>query len=256
MKRVRPADMTEIYALRADTIDYFFPEREEEIDFWAELASNYGKDILHLMCGTGEIMLGLAKKGFNVTGLDITDSMIYQCKEKFEEEGIENFYVYVDDARHFNLKKTFDFIFISTGDFHHFIEEKEIRNVLARCYAHLKQGGALALELFPPSDKDFKLPEKRHRPFRDTPKGLRVWKQNASRYHSDKQMLEIMERLHVEEEGVITEGEYEIQLKLHTKEEIEKTLENSGFDDINHHEDFDESSSKDRPDSWVVVAHR
>ncbi len=253
MKRVRPADMTEMYALRADTIDYFFPERDDEVESWAKIASEYGDDVLHLMCGTGEILVGLAKKGFNVTGIDLTESMIYQAEENLEDEGIENFDLIVEDARSFKVGKKFDFIFISTGDFHHFLEQEDINLVLGRIFAHLRPGGAVAIELFQPNDQDFKRPEKRYRPFRETPPGLKVWKVNRSSYHADSQILEIVERLHVEEEGEIVEGEYDIQLQLHTEEQIEHMLKDAGFEDVKHlHKD----DLVGEHDSWIVLAKR
>ncbi len=254
MKRFRPADMTEIYALRADTIDYFFPDRKDEIKSWAKIAEKYGDDVLHLMCGTGEILVGLAKEGFNVTGIDLTESMIYQAREKFEEEDVEPEDLIVEDARFFKLGKTFDFIFVSTGDLHHFLDKDDIDKVLGKIFAHLRPGGGVALELFEPPENDFKRPEKRHRPLRDTPKGLKVWKLNRSSYHSDSQILEIVEKLHVDEEGEIIESEYDIQLKLYTKKQIELILDNSGFENIRHL--YDKDLSGKGHDSWIVVAER
>ncbi len=254
MKSVRPADITEMYALRADTIDYFFPEREEEIDRWAELASGYGDKVLHLMCGTGEILTGLAKKGFKVTGVDLTRSMIYRAREKFEENDLDPTDLVVEDARYFKLGRTFDFIFVSTGDFHHFMEPEDIEHALGKIYAHLRPGGGMALELFKPPEKDFKRPEKRFIPIRETPRGLKVWKMNRSSYHSDTQILEIVEKLHVNEEGVITESEYDIQLKLYTEDQINTLLAKSGFENIrNHH--F-EGQGEHGSDAWIVTAER
>ncbi len=246
--------MTEMYALRADTIDYFFPDRTKEIKIWDELASQYGNDVLHLMCGTGEILVGLAKEGFNVTGIDLTESMIYRAREKFEQEGIDGENLVVDDARYINIGRKFDFIFISTGDFHHFLEKKHINSVLGKIFAHLRSGGAVALELFKPPEEDFKRPEKRHRPLRETPDGLKVWKLNRSSYHADSQILEIVEKLHVDEEGQIIEGEYDIQLKLYTEKQIERLLKNAGFENVRHL--YEDDLSGEKHESWIVVAER
>lgn len=232
MKQRRPADMTEIYALRADTIDYFFPDRSKEIDFWDEQASVYGKDVLHLMCGTGEVSAGLAKRGYDVTGVDITGCMVYEAKERVKKEGIDNFEVIKEDIKYLHLDKKFDFIFISTGDFHHFIDKEEILSVLAKAYAHLKPGGTLALELFKLPDSDFKREEKKVRPFRSTPPGMVLWKRNYSSYHSESHMLEIVEELHVEEGDEVTDGEYEIQLRLLSEDEIEIYLRKVGFENF------------------------
>ncbi len=254
MKQQRPANMTEVYALRADTIDYFFPDRTREIEFWAKLAADYGKDVLHLMCGTGEVAAGLAKKEYNVTGVDITRSMVYKTKERAEKEGLDNVDVLKEDVKYLHLNKKFDLIFISTGDFHHFLENDEIRAVLTRAYAHLREGGALALELFHMPDEDFKREEKVFKPIRKTPPGLEVWKRNSSHYHRKTKTLDIKEELHVEEGGDVTDGEYEIQLRLMSEDEIGEFLSKVGFEKIKKYDEH--SDYLEDADTWVVIAER
>lgn len=256
MKRRIPADLTEIYAIRADTIDLFFGDRTEEIEFWSSLASKYGDTVLHLMCGTGEITVGLAEKEFDVVGADFTKSMIYEAKDRKKERGINNVEFKTEDARYFNIKKRFDFIFISTGDFHHFTEEEDMNKVLARCYAHLKPGGALALELFKMPEDAFKNEPKKFEPLREPPENMRVWKINKSGYHSDTQMLEIREELHVEVDGELNVGEYDIQLQLFSDDEIKNILKKNGFENIAEFDGSSTSSIRKNSDTWVITAER
>ncbi len=247
--------MKEIYALRADTIDYFFPDRTKEIKFWANLAEDHGENILHLMCGTGEVAVGLAKRGYKVIGVDLTQSMIYRAQDRAEKEDVsENVKMVKGDVRNLNLNKRFDFIFMSTGDFHHFLDKKDIITVLAESYAHLKPGGALAIELFNMPKEDFKRPEKKFGPLREIPEEMTLWKRNSSTYRSKDHMLEIKERLHVREGDEITKGEYVIQLKLFTENEIGGYLNKAGFDNIKKY--GEESSYLEDSDTWVVIANR
>ncbi|MFP4001660.1 MAG: class I SAM-dependent methyltransferase [Candidatus Natronoplasma sp.] len=258
MKQVRPADVRDIYELRAETIDYFFPERDDEIDFWEKIASEYGDEVLHLMCGTGEISVGLAKKGFDVTALDLTEAMIYVAEDRIEKEDVDNIELHNEDARYFNFDKKFDFAFVSTGDFHHLTSKEDIDKFLAKSYAHLKPGGALALELFPLPEDDFKRDRKEFDPLRAPPEGIDVWKTNKTSYDADTQMLEIKEELFVDrqEEGEGRSGEYEIQLKLFSKEEMEDILKDAGFDDIRFLENHQYTPYLKDADTWVVVAER
>ncbi len=259
MEQVRPADMRDIYALRAQTIDYFFPERENEIEFWMDLIQNYGKDVLHLMCGTAEISLGLAKRGCSVTGLDLTEDMLYVAEDKVEEEDDDlSLELLNEDARYFNMNKKFDFAFVSTGDFHHFRDRDDIDSFLAKAYAHLKPAGALALELFPVPEEDFHRDEEKFDPLRAPPEGMDMWKNNQTSYHSDNSILEIKEKLFVDQrdEGEVKTGEYEIQLRLFTKEEIEEIMREAGFENVRFLDNHHFTPYLKDSDTWVVVGER
>ncbi len=256
MKQVRPADIRDVYELRAETIDYFFPDREDEIDFWEEIASDYGKEILHLMCGTGEISVGLAKKGFNVTALDLTEAMIYVAEDRIEEEGVDNIELLKEDARYFNVDKKFDFAFVSTGDYHHFTSREDIDKFLAKCYAHLRPCGALAIELFPLPDEDFQREQKEFEPLRAPPEGVDVWKTNQTSFDSESQLLEIKEELFVDKQDEAKSGKYDIQLKLFSKEEMKEILKESGFDNIRFLDNEQFTPYLKDADTWVVIAER
>ena len=40
------------------------------------------KNYLDLACGTGEITVELAKHGFDVSGVDLSDEMLFNCSRK------------------------------------------------------------------------------------------------------------------------------------------------------------------------------
>jgi ubiquinone/menaquinone biosynthesis C-methylase UbiE len=65
--------ITDVYnGIDYDNRNYHF---EGEFEFWIQEAKKCGNTILELCCGTGRILLPLAEKGFDVTGIDITESM-------------------------------------------------------------------------------------------------------------------------------------------------------------------------------------
>ncbi|MFT5369442.1 MAG: 2-polyprenyl-3-methyl-5-hydroxy-6-metoxy-1,4-benzoquinol methylase [Candidatus Latescibacterota bacterium] len=48
----------------------------EDIPFWIHQAQTYSDPILELAVGTGRIAIPLAKEGFRITGIDMSDSMM------------------------------------------------------------------------------------------------------------------------------------------------------------------------------------
>ncbi len=54
----------------------------EDLDFWLELAEAHGGPILELGCGTGRVLLHLARRGHAVTGVDNSPEMLARLRQK------------------------------------------------------------------------------------------------------------------------------------------------------------------------------
>jgi len=79
-----------------------------ECDFIEE-EIRYNKDlkILDIGCGTGRHSIELAKRGYNITGIDLSDSMLKKAKEKAKKENVKVFFE-KHDARNLPFKYEFD----------------------------------------------------------------------------------------------------------------------------------------------------
>ena len=83
---------------------------EREVDFIEE-EINHDKDveILDVGCGTGRHAIELAKRGYSVTGVDLSESMINKAREKAEMADVEvNFEK--ADARNLPFSNQFDLV--------------------------------------------------------------------------------------------------------------------------------------------------
>jgi SAM-dependent methyltransferase len=81
-----------------------------------------GSKILDVCCGAGRHSLEFARRGFNVTGFDLSDYLIKQAKELLSKTKEKNLKVkfLIKDMRNFNFNKSFDIavnIFTSFGYF-------------------------------------------------------------------------------------------------------------------------------------------
>jgi SAM-dependent methyltransferase len=101
--------------------------------------------VLDLCCGFGRISLELARRGFSVTGVDITESYIKTAKEEASYENLDIEYI-TADARDFRRPLFFDLavnLYISIGYF----EDKNDDLLLARNVCEsLKEGGSFIIE--------------------------------------------------------------------------------------------------------------
>jgi len=85
---------------------------------------NQQKTVIDIGCGTGDSLLDFSQKGFDVTGVDVSDFATEEAKNLLEKEGIENFNLSVMNASEINLiDKKFDIVFSKLV--YAFVEDKE-----------------------------------------------------------------------------------------------------------------------------------
>jgi len=81
-----------------------------EVDFIeVEIQSDRSKTILDIGCGTGRHAIELAKRGYSVVGIDLSESQLQKAREKAQREGVQVNFLQAD-ARHFNFETSFDLV--------------------------------------------------------------------------------------------------------------------------------------------------
>lgn len=125
------------YDIYAEFYDNFKSTDNYDIflKYYLEVAQEYdfkGKDILDLGCGTGNSMLPLLEKGFNVVGIDGSSEMLKIAEKKLINYSTE---LYNYDITNFNLDKSFDLI-ISVDDVINHLTEKDM---IDKCFASVKK---------------------------------------------------------------------------------------------------------------------
>ena len=101
---------------------------------------------LDLCCGVGTNPIYLAKQGFEVMALDISDKAVEIAKKKSNKEGVE-IYFFVADYLHIPLlREKFNFIF-DFGCFHHVKAQNRINFIQEVCRV-LKSNGVFFLTCF------------------------------------------------------------------------------------------------------------
>ena len=101
--------------------------------------------ILDVCCGVGRISAELARKGFDVTGIDITENFLKTAREDAEYEKLNIEYINAD-VREFNRQEFFDVIINLYISFGYFSDQKDDLKVLYNAYESLKKGGSFIIE--------------------------------------------------------------------------------------------------------------
>ena len=104
-----------------------------------------GLRVLDLCCGFGRVSAELARRGFAVTGVDITESYLQTAREEASYENLNIEYIRAD-ARDFVRTQFFDAavnLYISFG---YFDNQEDDRLLLSNVYESLKTGGVFIIE--------------------------------------------------------------------------------------------------------------
>lgn len=102
-------------------------------------------NILDLGCGRGRHAINLNKKGYNVTGIDLSKQAIATARCKAEEMGLDDIRFEVRDMRN-PLPQKFDAIVNLFTTFGYFESDEENASVLASVRQMLKPGGIFVLD--------------------------------------------------------------------------------------------------------------
>lgn len=128
--------------------------REHRRQFYVQEGERLGSPILELGCGTGSILLALAKRGLRVTGLDISESMLDRCRQKAETES-EHIRSLVSlcqgDMERLELPERFAGVFIPYHAVFHLRSPEALEACFTRVFDHLLPGGELIFDVFVPN---------------------------------------------------------------------------------------------------------
>lgn len=128
-------DLTEPWALK------------DEINFYQKLLGNTREPILEAMCGTGRLLLPLLELGFNIEGVDNSESMLAKCRDKAKEKNLSPL-LYKANIADMVLDKKYHAIIIAVGSFQLIHPRETALVILKNLKSHLMPGGKLLLDTF------------------------------------------------------------------------------------------------------------
>lgn len=104
------------------------------------------RDVLDLCCGIGRHSIEFARKGFSVTGVDITRPYLDIAAETAKKAGLEIDFVQ-SDMRTFCRPESFDMVANLCTSFGYFDDIQDDINVLKNIYTSLRSGGKFVIEI-------------------------------------------------------------------------------------------------------------
>jgi SAM-dependent methyltransferase len=120
----------------------------EDIPFVLALAQQAQGAVLELGCGSGRLLLPVARAGVTVTGLDNSPTMLARARERFTSEPtavINRITLLEGDMTSFNLGHLFPLILIPYNTFMH-LDTPQALATLRQARRHLQPDGQLVID--------------------------------------------------------------------------------------------------------------
>ncbi|MDG4655467.1 class I SAM-dependent methyltransferase [Ectobacillus antri] len=102
--------------------------------------------LLDVACGTGSVALPLMQKGYDVTGVDLSDDMLSVAYEKVRSAGYDAAF-YQQDMRELSLDREFDCVTIFCDSLNYVTSEDGIKQTFKKVYEHVKPGGLFLFDI-------------------------------------------------------------------------------------------------------------
>ena len=159
--------------IRAEAAQYYDlgPDVPDDVGFYQGKIPSPDASVLELGCGTGRVLIPLARSCRYIHGIEISGAMLDRCRLKLKSAGIPASVANVGmgDITNFHVDRTFDLIVAPFRVFQN-LETDDVVEGLFRCVkAHLSPRGSCILNVF--------------RPYADADTLRRDWCTNEEKFH-------------------------------------------------------------------------
>ena len=261
-----PTDPAE-YATTAEFYDHVVPYAERpDVSFFVQAAQESGGPVLEVGCGTGRILIPTARAGIDITGLDLSPSMLAICRVRLldEPEQVRNRVRLIQgDMRAFDLPQTFQLVTLPFRPFQHLTTVEDQLACLACIHRRLAPGGKLILDLFNPSltflTSDTVGQEQGEEPEFSLPDGRRVTRRSkivARDYHNQVNHVELIYYI-AHPSGRQERLVHAFPMRYLFRFEAEHLLIRAGFEVEQLYADYDQSPYGSKyPGELIFVARK
>lgn len=247
-------DAVPAYGKRAD-LAFYLAE--------AARASRDSAPVLELGCGTGRVLLPLARAGHAVTGIDSSAAMLAQCSSKLATEPAEvreRVALHEADARQFSVTGMFPLAIAPFRVLHHLTTATDQLACLDRVRNHLAPGGRFAFDVFNPhynllvQDRTAEVEDVRERALPDGRYFRRTVRVTRVRWAEQVSETEII--YYVRTGTAVERVVQAFPMRWYGPAELEHLLVRAGFQVEAMYGDFDRSTLRDESPEIVVIATR
>jgi len=233
-----------------------YSERND-VNFYVDLCRKASGEILELGCGTGRILLPVAKAGGQITGLDYSAQMLEGCRQKLPDALQDRVTLIQGDMTDFRLDREFSLVLIPFRPLQHLLSVEEQLSCLRSVHRHLGENGKMVFDVFNPDPKRLTGPPDREET-EDTPEHKlrdgrvlrRTFRVTARR--PSEQVSEVQIAYYIGGRRLVQEFPFRYFYRF----EVEHLLARAGFRIAALYGNFDRSPFADDSPEMIFVAEK
>jgi ubiquinone/menaquinone biosynthesis C-methylase UbiE len=240
--------LAEYYDMLMEDVDY-----HGWCCFIEEIFSAYGykpQRILDTACGTGNITIPMASKGYEMWGVDISEEMLAVAESKARRLK-RNIRFLHQDMSELRLNRSFEALLCMCDGVNYILEKEDLRLYFGAAYKALVPGGLFVFDI----SSHYKLSEilGNNTLFQEKDSFCYVWENS---YYEEEHLLEMHLNFFIPWEGLYKrEQEHHVQ-RAYKEEQLKSLLKEAGFGNIRVFDDLKLETPKSKSERIFFAAQK
>ena len=210
-----------------------------------------GAKVCECACGTGSLTIALAEKGYALTGVDLSEEMLFEASKKARRAGVMIPFV-KQDMRALRLHRQMDAVLATCDGLNYLAGDEDVSMFFASAFAALREGGVLAFDLSTPYKLEHVLGDNFIGD--ETADIAYLWK---NVWHEKARMVEMELSIFVRQQEETYQRLSESQRQYaHDLPRLKALLEAAGFADIRVFGDVSFAPPKPDEPRWHLAARK
>lgn len=200
--------------------------------------------VLDLACGAGRHSIEFAKKGFEITAVDLSKNLLDTAKKNAEALNLKIDFIRAD-LRQFNIDTKFDLVLNLFTSFGYFDTDEENFKIFETAYHHLKENGFFIFDYFNKIHLERNL---KNESVLTLEKGKIIQKRKIADGRVIKDII-------IQKNGI--ENVFKESVKIYSKEELLENLKKLKFNILNIFGSFDKAEfNENLSDRIIIIAQK